>query len=103
MLLFKRKETKTRTTPKGNEVTRLVKTSPPLVALASLPTLSGTESKCLMVLFDRGEKKRCRMDQREKLVSSAGGVVCEFMRVYAGVRRTTAVGYKLKGFVGLSA
>lgn len=53
-----------------------------------------------MVLFDRGGKTRCRMDQREKLVLSAGGVVCEFMRVYIGVRRTAAAGYKLKGLWG---
>lgn len=89
MPLCKRKETRARTTPRGNEAMRLVKTSPSLVApilLQTLSTIAGTESKCLMVLFDRGRKKRCRTDQREKLVSSAGGVVCEFMRVYVGVR-----------------
>lgn len=103
MLLCKRKETRARTTSRGNEATRLVKTSASLNSSRSLADIkrdSATESKCLMVLFDRGEKKRCRTDQREKLVSSTGGVVCKFMRVYVGVRRTAVVGYKLKGLWG---
>lgn len=93
MFLYKCKEMRARTTPRGNEAMRLMKTFSPLVALAGsfspadIEHDSETESKCLMVLFDRGGKKRCRTDpKREKLVWSAGGVVCEFMRIYVGVR-----------------
>lgn len=77
---------------RGNEATRLVKTSPsrrwppPAAPRPTLSMIAGTESKCLMG-FSLTAERSARTDRREKL-SSAGGVVCEFMREFTSVCAT---------------